>query len=170
MNNDAFDRFLSRALKRPAAAQSDEAAAARVLKRLAGPLPRQKLPFWRLPAVLLDWQFAPAPAGDEARDAGIKERAEAVPVTGLARGSGDHVIDGGQQVFHGIDVAGPGFRHGFSLCRSRLRGRGGRGGLCGGSRLAWRLAQGKDRQGSQGETKDERTVMVFIHGKHAKRF
>lgn len=60
MNNDAFDRFLSRALKRPAAAQSDEAAAARVLKRLAGPLPRQKLPFWRLPAVLLDWQFAPA--------------------------------------------------------------------------------------------------------------
>ena len=26
----------------------------------AGPLPRQKRPFWRVPAVLLDWQFAPA--------------------------------------------------------------------------------------------------------------
>ena len=33
---------------------------ARVMTRLAGPLPRQKVPFWRLPAVLLDWQFAPA--------------------------------------------------------------------------------------------------------------
>ena len=31
-----------------------------MLARLAGPLPRQKLPFWRLPTVLLDWQFAPA--------------------------------------------------------------------------------------------------------------
>ena len=31
-----------------------------MLKRLAGPLPRQRQPFWRLPAVLLDWQFAPA--------------------------------------------------------------------------------------------------------------
>ena len=33
---------------------------ARVMTRLAKPLPRQKQPFWRLPAVLLDWQFAPA--------------------------------------------------------------------------------------------------------------
>ena len=31
-----------------------------MLKRLSGPLPRQKVPLWRLPAVLLDWQFAPA--------------------------------------------------------------------------------------------------------------
>jgi hypothetical protein len=31
-----------------------------VLKRLSGPLPRQKVPLWRWPAVLLDWQFAPA--------------------------------------------------------------------------------------------------------------
>jgi len=31
-----------------------------VAQRLSGPLPRQKLPLWRLPAVLLDWQFAPA--------------------------------------------------------------------------------------------------------------
>ena len=26
----------------------------------SGPLPRQKMPLWRLPGVLLDWQFAPA--------------------------------------------------------------------------------------------------------------
>ena len=38
----------------------DDAAVERVLKRLAGPLPRQKVPLWRLPGVLLDWQFAPA--------------------------------------------------------------------------------------------------------------
>ena len=35
------------------------AAAARVLARL-GALPRQKPPLWRCPAVLLDWEFAPA--------------------------------------------------------------------------------------------------------------
>jgi len=40
---------------------ADETAAARVLTRLAGPLPRQDRAFWRRwPAVLLDWQFAPA--------------------------------------------------------------------------------------------------------------
>jgi len=60
MNNEAFDKFLTGALKRKGAAPGDEAAAARVLKRLAGELPRQRQPFWRLPAVLLDWQFAPA--------------------------------------------------------------------------------------------------------------
>jgi hypothetical protein len=32
----------------------------RVLARLGGPLPRQKFALWRLPAVLLDWEFAPA--------------------------------------------------------------------------------------------------------------
>jgi anti-sigma-K factor RskA len=42
------------------AIQPDGAAVARVTARLAGPLPRQKRPFWRLPTVLLDWQFAPA--------------------------------------------------------------------------------------------------------------
>jgi len=42
------------------AVQPDAAALARISTRLAGPLPRQKKPFWRLPAVLLDWQFAPA--------------------------------------------------------------------------------------------------------------
>jgi len=56
---DAFDQLLTQALKRPPS-PADDAAAARVLERLAGPLPRQKKPFWRLPAVLLDWQFAPA--------------------------------------------------------------------------------------------------------------
>jgi hypothetical protein len=60
MTNDEFDKFLGAALKRPAKAQNDQAAVERVLKRLAGPLPRQKQPLWRLPAVLLDWQFAPA--------------------------------------------------------------------------------------------------------------
>lgn len=38
----------------------DETAVARVRTRLAGPLPRQRTPFWRLPLVLLDWKFAPA--------------------------------------------------------------------------------------------------------------
>jgi hypothetical protein len=61
MTNDEFDKFLDSALKRHGkASQADEAAVARVMTRLAGPLPRQKRPFWRLPAVLLDWQFAPA--------------------------------------------------------------------------------------------------------------
>lgn len=59
MTPDAYDEFLTRTLKRPPS-PADEAAAARVLARLARPLPRQKKPFWRLPAVLLDWQFAPA--------------------------------------------------------------------------------------------------------------
>jgi len=40
--------------------QSDDASVARVMARLSAPLPRQKVPFWRLPGVLLDWQFAPA--------------------------------------------------------------------------------------------------------------
>src|SRR3974390_895956 len=34
--------------------------AARILPKVNGLLPRQKPPFWRLPAALLDWQFAPA--------------------------------------------------------------------------------------------------------------
>jgi hypothetical protein len=40
--------------------QPDAAALARLSAGLAGPLPPQKRPFWRLPTVLLDWQFAPA--------------------------------------------------------------------------------------------------------------
>lgn len=39
---------------------ADEASALRVMGKLNGPLPRQKQPFWRVPAALLDWQFAPA--------------------------------------------------------------------------------------------------------------
>lgn len=42
------------------AVQPDADALVRISARLAGPLPRQKKPFWRLPVVLLDWQFAPA--------------------------------------------------------------------------------------------------------------
>ena len=61
MNNDSFENFLDGALKhnskRP---PTEDAAVERVMARLAGALPRQRLPFWRLPAVLLDWQFAPA--------------------------------------------------------------------------------------------------------------
>ncbi len=40
--------------------QVDADALARLSAWLAGPLPRQKKAFWRLPSVLLDWQFAPA--------------------------------------------------------------------------------------------------------------
>jgi len=60
MTDRQFDEFLEGALKRDAGAMQDEAAVDRVLTRLAGPLPQQKQPFWRLPSVLLDWQFAPA--------------------------------------------------------------------------------------------------------------
>jgi hypothetical protein len=61
MNNEQFDKFLDDALKRHANAPQDiETSVARVMMRLAGPLPRQKAPLWRLPEVLLDWQFAPA--------------------------------------------------------------------------------------------------------------
>jgi RNA polymerase sigma-70 factor (ECF subfamily) len=61
MTEAQFEKFLESSLKRRAAtAPADEAAVGRVLQRLSGPLPRQKVAFWRLPAVLLDWQFAPA--------------------------------------------------------------------------------------------------------------
>jgi hypothetical protein len=61
MTNEQFDKYLDVALKRHAdATQDTEAAAARVMMRLGGALPRQKRPLWRLPAVLLDWQFLPA--------------------------------------------------------------------------------------------------------------
>lgn len=51
-----LDALLSRTVTRPG---DDEMTAARVLTRLTT-LPRQKRPLWRWPAVLLDWQFAPA--------------------------------------------------------------------------------------------------------------
>jgi hypothetical protein len=58
MTDNEFDAFLETALKhRPA---YDAQATTRVLQRLAGPLPRQRMPLWRWPVVLLDWQFAPA--------------------------------------------------------------------------------------------------------------
>jgi hypothetical protein len=61
MNDQDFEKFLTTTLKRSAdAPQSDAAAVNRVMARLSGPLPRQKLARWRLPAVLLDWEFAPA--------------------------------------------------------------------------------------------------------------
>jgi hypothetical protein len=61
MNNEQLDSFLETALKRQMQAPStDEVAVERVLKRLSGSLPRQKQPLWRLPSVLLNWEFAPA--------------------------------------------------------------------------------------------------------------
>ena len=61
MSDQQFEKFLAAALKRRTeASQADEAAVERVLKRLSGPLPRQKIALWRWPSVLLDWQFAPA--------------------------------------------------------------------------------------------------------------
>ena len=61
MDNEQFETFLQRALKRRAETpEADAAGAERILKRLSGPLPRQKISLWRLPEVLLDWQFAPA--------------------------------------------------------------------------------------------------------------
>ena len=61
MTEAHFEKLLENALKRRAAtSQADEATVGRVLERLSRPLPRQKLAFWRLPTVLLDWQFAPA--------------------------------------------------------------------------------------------------------------
>lgn len=61
MTNDEFRDSLDAALMRVTKAPpADEAAVARVLKRLSPPLPRQKIPLWRLAGVLLDWQLAPA--------------------------------------------------------------------------------------------------------------
>jgi len=61
MDKKQSQDFLETALKRQTQAPpADDAAVERVLKRLSDPLPRQKMPLWRLPGVLLDWQFAPA--------------------------------------------------------------------------------------------------------------
>ena len=61
MDDTQFEQLLKTALKPgPSAQRDDQAAADRVLKRLAGPLPRQQMAWWRLPAVLLYWEFAPA--------------------------------------------------------------------------------------------------------------
>lgn len=61
MTDEQFENLLKTALKRhPQAPPADEAAVGRVLMRLSRPLPRQKRLYWRLPGVLLDWQFAPA--------------------------------------------------------------------------------------------------------------
>jgi hypothetical protein len=58
MNDQDFENLLAATLKD--GARPDDAAVSRVLARLSGPLPRQKFALWRLPAVLLDWEFAPA--------------------------------------------------------------------------------------------------------------
>ena len=61
MSDEQFENSLETALKRHLQTPPvEEAAVNRVLKRLAGPLPPQKRPFWRLPTVLLNWDLAPA--------------------------------------------------------------------------------------------------------------
>lgn len=61
MTNEQFESFLETTLKRREETLStDEGAVERLLSRLSGPLPRQKQPLWRLPAVLLNWDFDPA--------------------------------------------------------------------------------------------------------------
>jgi hypothetical protein len=65
MTDQQFEEFLAGALWRRAQTPqsvnaAEQAAIERALKRLSGSLPRQKILLWRLPAVLLDWQFAPA--------------------------------------------------------------------------------------------------------------
>ncbi len=61
MDKKQLPDFLEAALKRHSKAPpADDAAVARVLKRLSRPLPPQQRPLWRLPGILLDWQFAPA--------------------------------------------------------------------------------------------------------------
>jgi len=61
MTDEQFEKLLESALKRDRhVLPPNDAAIERVLKRLSRPLPRQKQPLWRLPPVLLDWQFAPA--------------------------------------------------------------------------------------------------------------
>jgi hypothetical protein len=58
MSEQEFETFLATTLKRSSIApQADRDAASRVLVRLGGALPRQKFALWRLPAVLLDWEF-----------------------------------------------------------------------------------------------------------------
>jgi hypothetical protein len=61
MNEKEFEQLLKTTLTpRADAGRDDQAAANRVLKRLSGPLPRQQTAWWRLPAVLLDFEFDPA--------------------------------------------------------------------------------------------------------------
>ena len=59
MTGKDFDEFLAGTLARQAK-DADDAAVERVLQRVMPALPRQPTAWWRLPAVLLDWQFAPA--------------------------------------------------------------------------------------------------------------
>jgi hypothetical protein len=60
MTEERLEKLVGAVLRRQTRTpEADEAAAARVLARLAS-LPRQRTSFWRWPAVLLDWEFTPA--------------------------------------------------------------------------------------------------------------
>jgi len=61
MTNEPLPHFIDAALRRTTREKPvEQAAVNRVLARLSPPLPRQKTRLWQIPAVLLDWQFAPA--------------------------------------------------------------------------------------------------------------
>ena len=83
-NDRRLEELLATTLRRRADA-ADAASAQRVMMRLAGPLPRQKMPYWRLPMVLLDWQFAPAWPRVAAL-AGCAVLGFAIGIAGLDRG------------------------------------------------------------------------------------
>jgi hypothetical protein len=59
MDDKQLDELLTRTLTRAPSAE-DDAAAARVLTRLAAPLPRQRMSFGQFTNVLFKWDFAPA--------------------------------------------------------------------------------------------------------------
>ena len=81
------------------AIERDDAALARLSRRLNGPLPRQKQPFWRLPTVLLDWQFAPAWPRMAAL-AGCAVIGFAIGISGL-----DRRIDGESPAVSNLDLS-----------------------------------------------------------------
>ena len=86
-------------IRRGQAIEPDAAALTRLSARLNGPLPRQKRPFWRLPAVLLDWQFAPAWPRMAAL-AGCAVIGFAIGITGL-----DRRIDGQSVIVSSADFS-----------------------------------------------------------------
>jgi len=60
MNEDNLDKVLSQHFRGDAGSKDDDAAAARVLRTLARPLPRQRGSWRHWPAALLTWEFTPA--------------------------------------------------------------------------------------------------------------
>ena len=59
-DQDDLDRLLARHFRDDAGSKDDDAAAMRVLRTLARPLPRQRVSWRHWPAALLTWEFTPA--------------------------------------------------------------------------------------------------------------